>query len=277
MARYRVARVLSRLPPPQLPETPNWRRRVEPLVALSRAALGHGPLKIGMGIGAKLLLADAAAICTHVQAYGLVRGTLETPVQEAMRRLLPRGGVFFDLGANVGFFSLIGARLVGPEGKVVAFEPVPANASLVRRNAQLNGLESIDVRQVAVGAAPARAPLLVVADPSWSHLADRGWHPQTQERVEVDVVSIDSLREREEVPAPDVVKLDVEGSEGDAVRGLRRTLERDRPALICELHETNREFVDLMTDCGYVVSNLDGAEPVVEAGPVHALALPAGN
>lgn len=91
------------------------------------------------------------------------------------------------------------------------------------------------------------------------------------------MVSVDSLREREAVPAPDVVKPDVEGSEVDVLRGMRRTLERDRPAVICELHETNRELVELLTGCGYEVSNLDGPEPVVQAGPVHALALPAGR
>lgn len=107
-----------------------------------------------MGIGAKLLLADTAAMCMHVQGSGLVRGTLETSVQEAMRRLLPRGGVFFDVGANIGFFSLIAARLVGPDGKVVAFEPVPATAALISENAQRNGLATIDVRERAVGRTP---------------------------------------------------------------------------------------------------------------------------
>jgi hypothetical protein len=72
-----------------------------------------------------------------------------------------------------------------------------------------------------------------------------------------------------------VIKIDVEGSELDALEGMRRTLERHRPVVVCELHETNSGFVELMGSLGYLVENLDGPEPVLEAGPVHALARPA--
>jgi hypothetical protein len=87
------------------------------------------------------------------------------------------------------------------------------------------------------------------------------------------VVAIDDLVERGDVPPPDVVKIDVEGSELAVIRGMRRTLERHRPVLICELHETNPEFVAAMRRHGYVVENLDRAVPVAADGPTHALAL----
>ena len=70
-------------------------------------------------------------------------GTYEPPVQQALADCLKPGDVVLDVGANVGFIAVIAAKLVGPAGRVVAFEPVPENARLVRRNARLNGLSRL--------------------------------------------------------------------------------------------------------------------------------------
>jgi hypothetical protein len=72
-----------------------------------------------------------------------------------------------------------------------------------------------------------------------------------------------------------VVKLDAEGAELDILQGMSATIARYRPALICELHATNGPFVEFMQSAGYSVQNLDGPEPVRQAGPaIHALAVP---
>jgi hypothetical protein len=90
----------------------------------------------------------------------------------------------------------------------------------------------------------------------------------------VRVVSIDGLIERGQLAPPDVVKIDVEGSELAVVSGMAQVLRRRRPVLVCELHATNREFADLMAEAGYDLENLDGAGPIGEAGHVHVLARP---
>lgn len=70
-----------------------------------------------------------------------------------------------------------------------------------------------------------------------------------------------------------MLKIDTEGAELQAIEGMRATLEQRRPAIVCELHDTNAAFCARMDELGYVTTNLDGTEPVAEAGPVHALAL----
>ncbi|HWC26926.1 MAG TPA: hypothetical protein VG474_10110, partial [Solirubrobacteraceae bacterium] len=60
----------------------------------------------------------------------------------------------------------------------------------------------------------------------------------------------------------------------DAIEGMRATIGAQRPAIVCELHDTNVEFCSAMAELDYAVTNLDGPQPVAEAGPVHALALP---
>jgi FkbM family methyltransferase len=196
-----------------------------------------------------------------------------------MVRHLGRGGVFYDIGANVGFFALLGAHLAGlHEGRVFAFEAAPDNADAIRINARLNGIENVTVIDKAVSARPGRARLQVVDDQSWSKLEEYGEHPNTEQVLTVDTVSVDDLVERGELPPPTVVKIDVEGAEIAVLEGMRQTIDDHRPAIICELHDTHSEFCDLMEEHGYRVINLEGTIPMREAGAsAHALALPPGN
>lgn len=235
---------------------------------------GRAPVPIAGGLGHLLYVSTADLPLDHAHAGLIVRGTLEPPVQEALRRLLAPGAVFYDVGANIGFFTILGARLVGPEGRVIAFEPVPACARAVARNIELNGFAHAEIREEAVGARSAADRLLVVGEASWSHLASTGRHADVREEIEVKVVAIDELVAAGAVPPPDVLKIDTEGAELQAIAGMRATIERHRPAIVCELHDTNAEFCALMDELGYATTNLDGPEPVPGAGPVHALAQP---
>jgi FkbM family methyltransferase len=235
---------------------------------------GRAPVPIAGGLGHLLYVSTADLPLDHAHAGLIVRGTLEPPVQEALRRLLAPGAVFYDVGANIGFFTILGARLVGPEGRVIAFEPVPACARAVARNIELNGFAHAEIREEAVGARSAADRLLVVGEASWSHLASTGRHADVREEIDVKVVAIDELVAAGAVPPPDVLKIDTEGAELQAIAGMRATIERHRPAIVCELHDTNAEFCALMDELGYATTNLDGPEPVPGAGPVHALAQP---
>ena len=245
--------------------------------ALLRTASGwyaRAPVPIAGGIGHLLVVSTADLPLDHAHAGLIVRGTLEPPVQEALRRLLAPGDVFYDIGANVGFFTLLGARLVGPAGRVVAFEPVPWCARAVGNNIDLNGFEHAQIRAEAVGDADGVARLLVVGEASWSHLESTGRHADVRDEIDVAVVALDSLVGAGTLPPPDVLKIDTEGAELHVLEGARATIDRHRPAIVCELHDTNEAFVALMDELGYVTTNLDGPQDVAGAGPVHALAQP---
>ena len=248
----------------------NQRRRIASVDAI----LGRGELQIlgGLGVGRRLSAAHFPYLGPH--GYAILTGQHEPMVQEALRRSVAPGMTIFDIGADVGFFSILSAGLAGPTGRVEAFEPVPASAEAVRINAALNGFENVSVHRVALSDHESRETLLVVADHSWSHLSDRGNHVDTRERIEVQLICLDEQIAQGALPAPDVVKIDVEGSEGAVLRGLSRTL-RSRPVVvICELHETNAEVAELLASLDYSMENLDGTEPVLDAGPVHILARP---
>lgn len=250
-ARSLLARALTRLPVER-------RARWQPLLGDRDVLVTGFPPASGLVLRGLPL--------GHVQAWGLVRGVVEPATQEALRRHAGPGSVVWDVGANVGFFSLLAARL---GARVHAFEPLPASAAALRGHVAANGYgERVTVHERAVAARSRRAPFLVVDEASWSHLADRGPHPRARDRIEVEVVALDDLA----LPRPDVVKIDVEGSEVAVLEGARRTLAEHAPVLLIELHATNDELCDLLEPLGYEAENIDGVEPVRDAGPVHVLA-----
>jgi FkbM family methyltransferase len=158
---------------------------------------------------------------------------------------------------------------------VYAFEPVPQNAEAIAVNAERNQFSNITVIAKAVGDTGQRVRLQLVDDASWSRLESYGSHPLTEQVVEVDQVAIDELVAAGQIRPPTLVKIDVEAAELAVIEGMRATIAEHRPAIVCELHDTNREFVAVMRDLGYRVINLEGPEPLDEPGSGnYALALP---
>lgn len=239
--------------------------------------LEAGSLRVQAGRAGTIWLRLPYLPISHPQIGAMAFGTLESSVQEAMVRHLGPGDVFYDIGANIGFFSLLGSRLVGGDGgQVYAFEPAPANVEAIEANVARNEFANITVLGQAVGGHAGRVRLQLVADASWCKLEEYGKHPLTEEVIEVEQVTIDDLLAAGELRPPTLVKIDVEGAEVAVLEGMRATIERHRPAIICELHETNREFTRTMRELGYRVINLEGPGPLDEPGSGnYALALPA--
>jgi FkbM family methyltransferase len=238
--------------------------------------LERGLLHVPQGHAGGLVLDMRYLPISHAHVGSIAFGNLESSVQEAMVRHLGRGGVFYDIGANLGFFAMLGAHLAGlHEGHVYAFEAAPENAEAIRHNAELNAIPNITVIAKAVSSHAGRGRLQVVDDQSWSKLEEYGEHPNTEQVIEVELVAIDDLVGSGELPPPTLVKIDVEGAEIAVLEGMRQTIARHQPAIICELHGTHREFVQEMAGHNYRLINLEGTIPVQEEGAsAHALALP---
>jgi FkbM family methyltransferase len=204
---------------------------IELLRRLSRrlAARRAPKVRSGPGRGLRIGRAEASADYSH--------GTNELAVQTALADVLRPGDVFFDVGANVGFFAMLAARIVGPTGSALAFEPVPANVAQVRANARRNQLDNVTVFELAVGAADGTATLSLAAHPGGAALASAAPPPDPIGSIVVAVASIDALLAAGRVPPPDVVKIDVEGAEEDVLRGMATTLQEHRPVVLCEIDD----------------------------------------
>lgn len=267
-----LVRILTRLADPEA------RRRWQDqgLLRWARPVLDRGRLRIPYGGAEGMWLSAGLIDVAGAQTFHMVRGTHELMVQEALRRSLPQGGVFFDVGANVGLMSLVAARCVGPGGQVVSIDPEPSNAAALRAHALLNRLDTTMI--VVHGAAADRSgpvEVIAVADTLWTRVAEVGPHPLERERLVVDGFTLDDLVDRDGLRPPDVVKIDVEGGELMVLEGMTRLLADQRPVLILEMHGKNRPVSELLEAAGYELENLDGPGPVTEADDnVHALARP---
>lgn len=192
------------------------------------------------------------------------RGTYELPVQETIASHLSAGDVFYDIGANIGFFSLIAARRVGPDGQVYAYEPVPRNASAIERSRDANGLGWLHVFADAVGSRTGHAELLLARHLGGATLATVSMPPDMNGRLEVRMTTIDASIAEHGLRPPSLVKVDVEGAEMDVFRGMVATLNTHRPKIICEIDDATkagadrkaREITDFLASVGYITSPL---------------------
>lgn len=148
----------------------------------------------------------------------------------------PEAGVFYDIGANVGYFSVEMAHLCGPSVKVVAFEPQSRLVEAIQASAELNGLDNLETFCAMVGDRARQATLhLARATIHASALADSG--RKSVGTVPVQMVTIDELVGGKKVPPPDMVKIDVEGGEHLVLEGARNTFRQFRPHIFLEYLE----------------------------------------
>jgi FkbM family methyltransferase len=239
-------------------------RRV--LRALSRP-IRRGPRRILSGPAAGMRIDLAGSRPSYLL------GSAEPELQAFLERHLRRGSVFYDVGANVGYFSIVGAALVGPGGQVVAFEPSAANVAALRRNAELNGLDHVRVVEAAVGGAAGHARFDPGPSDQQGRLTDDG-------QVQVDVVTVDDVVAGG-TPPPDVVKIDVEGAELACLTGALKTLRDHRPTIVCEVHDVSPSLDEhpvprLLRDLGYELSWLE-SDPNNDVWAPHVAAVPSAS
>jgi FkbM family methyltransferase len=200
-------------------------------------------------------------------------GSYALLVVNAMRRFLRPGDVFMDVGANIGYLSAVGAGLVGPQGQVHAFEPVPAHFEKLRRLAALNPEYRITANSCAVGETRSVSTMFVAREAGQSTLV-RSYkvEPEIVSTIEVPVVRLDSYLAQNHVERVALIKIDAEGFELPILRGLQNYFEKSRhcPAIICEIAprayplmgRSIAELAAFMAKWGYSARDLaDGVTP----------------
>ena len=153
----------------------------------------------------------------------------EPHVGHVLAAELKPGNVYLDVGANVGVMAFQAARLVGPQGRVIAVEPSPANADLFRRSMLANGLDTVRLHQIA---ASDRFQMLALGQNSNAKVQAAN-APLAADHI-VQAERLDDVLAHE--PRIDFIKMDIEGFELPALKGLTETFARHRPKLLCEFN-----------------------------------------
>lgn len=186
-------------------------------------------------------------------------GLLEYEKQKEFVKLVKGGDIVFDIGANVGFYTLLASALVGDAGHVYAFEPLPRNIGLLQRHVAVNGLTNVTIVEGAVSNREGTARFDASVLPEMAHLSDSGGIP-------VKVFTLDSLAGAGVVGAPTLLKIDVEGAEADVIRGGRSVLQQHHPIILLATHgpEVHAECLELLRSLEYEAQPLDG-KPIAES------------
>lgn len=181
-------------------------------------------------------------------------GTYEPEQTKLFAEMVKPGDVVFDVGAHFGYYTLLASKIVGPKGRVVAFEPSPGNLARLYRHIELNDRKNMTVLELAVSDHEGTARFETRTGSGVGHLADDG-------PLEVKLTTLDSLRD---LPLPNVMKIDVEGAEVGVLTGAKSLLERARPIIFLSLHgdDLKARCMEMLAKLGYSFQSIEPMEIV---------------
>ena len=183
--------------------------------------------------------------------------------RDLLKQQVGEGDRVIDLGANIGLYTLTLARLVGETGRVYAFEPDPTNFALLSKNVELNGYRNVTLERKAVSDKTGPAHLFRCEDNAGDHRitdSDEG-----RDSVEIEVISLDDYFSSDLVPIR-LIKMDIQGAEGGALKGMAQLLDRSTdPRILMEFWPaglerfgTNpRELLETLRARGFQILQID--------------------
>lgn len=199
--------------------------------------------------------------------HGCWLGTYEARNQRELIRLVKPGDCVYDIGANVGFYTLLASKAVGSTGRVLAFEPFPSNVDILSRHLRLNRLTNATLVDAAVSDCERTSRFQTGESCEQGRLNETG-------ELEVRTVTLDAGRARGDWPAPNLMKIDVEGAESQVLAGAKTILSTDRPTILLACHGTSQfqACTDLLRAAGYQITSHQ-----YEPGMYDVLANPPGR
>ncbi len=215
----------------------------------------RGPLK-----GARFILGSLSGEGGGASVYV---GEMEPEQTAAMAWAIKAGGVFFDIGANVGYYTILASRLVGSGGKVVAFEPLPRNIEFLRQHIDLNAAANVTLKPFAVSEKKGIVRFALGPDSAMGHIGDEG-------ELEVATTTIDDIVSELDI-TPDVMKIDVEGAEREVFLGAASMFETAKPVIFLSTHsdELRGWCLEHLRGLGYKIKPLIGGEDGHEFVATH--------
>lgn len=156
--------------------------------------------------------------------YDFWMGTYEKGIAEKFEIYAKKSEVVCDLGAHVGYYTLLASKSVGKHGEVYAFEPLPRNIMYLKKHIELNNISNVCIFECAVSNVTGKISFTNCDNKVANTICNNSPMFREGELIEVNSVTLDDLLEREDIIVPQLIKIDIEGAEYDALRGARHIL-----------------------------------------------------
>ncbi len=204
-----------------------------------------------------------------------VLAAAEHTMLDALEALVTPGDTIYDVGANVGLYATRLAHLTGARGRVYCFEANPVCVSYLQSNVARAGLDNVEILPVAVLDKAGEAEFTIHYGNAGLGLTDASpfYHSKLGHEIRVRCTALDLLIEEFDLRKPQLIKIDIEGAEAAALRGMQQTLASERPTLVLELHGAGNATASLaqLDPLGYRYTDpvqgrrFDDGKQVVEA------------
>ncbi len=212
-----------------------------------------GPLR-----GARFILGSLAGTGGGASVFF---GAVEPEQTAEFVQALKPGQILFDIGANVGYYTILGSRLVGPGGVVVAIEPAVRNLSFLYRHLEINHVSNVNIIAAACSDENTFARFSSGENGATGHLTNEAGVGSQANREDtfVSTITIDSVVQKVGF-APDVIKIDVEGAELSVLKGAHATLLASRPVIFLSVHSNSLRYSCLgyLEEIGYTARSVKG-------------------
>jgi FkbM family methyltransferase len=218
-----LLRTVRLLPPAWLGRIPVANARAVALVALDKAVRRYPKDYVRTCTDGSLIRGNTRDL---VQRWIYVFGVWEPDLTAWLRARLSAGDVVVDVGANIGYYTTLAARAVGPSGAVIAVECLPSIAAVLRQNIALNQLHNVEVNVLAVGADRGETQVYSGGADNMGASSTNG---EGSVAATVPVRTLDEILADRRSDRISFIKIDVEGDELKVLRGARRTLQTLRP------------------------------------------------
>lgn len=197
-------------------------------------------------------------------------GTHEWDKQFVMAKFIKKGMTFFDVGANVGFYSLFASKLVGPNGKIFAFEPFPRNAMFLLKHIRLNNFLNA---QVFLSAVSDKRRTITFS----GHGYVGGISSEAGDLI-VNTNSLDLLLKEKAISTPNIIKVDVGGTEDLVLKGAKEILKKKKAIWFIAFHGERQKKVCLriLKKLEYYVYSIEN-KPISQSGEIIATPRPLNN
>lgn len=153
-------------------------------------------------------------------------GVYEKNESRFFREKVKEGMVVIDIGANVGYYTVMFAKLVGPFGRVISFEPGPENFYFLKKTIKINKFNNVEPYDFALSNKTGRGKLFLCESNKGDH---RIYNPDnTRESIDISITTLDNFLAEKKVENVDLIKMDIQGAEGMALNGMKDTLTQNK-------------------------------------------------